>query len=61
VVTGEWRGLNNEELYDLYSSPNIIQVIKSRNISWARHVARMGDMKEAYRVLGGWVRERHNL
>jgi hypothetical protein len=50
-VTGEWRRLHNEELYDLYSSPNIIQVIKSRTIRYAVHVARMGDRTGAYRVL----------
>jgi len=50
MVTGEWRRLHNEELYDLYSSPYIIRVIKSRKIRWAKYVTRMGDMKEAYRV-----------
>jgi hypothetical protein len=41
-VTGEWRRLHNKELYALYSSPNIIPVIKSRSLRWARHVACMG-------------------
>jgi len=42
-VTGEWRRLHNEELNELYSSPNIARVIKSRRIRWAGHVARMGE------------------
>ena len=52
-VTGEWRKLHNEELNDLYSSPNIVQVIKSRKMRWAGHIAGMGDRKGTYRVLVG--------
>ena len=52
-VTGEWRRLHNEELNDLYSSPNIVRVIKSRRMRWAGHVVRMGEERGAYRVLVG--------
>jgi hypothetical protein len=52
-VTGAWRKLYNEELNDLYSSPNIIRVIKSRRMRWAGYVARMGEGRGAYRVLVG--------
>jgi len=44
-VTGEWRKLHNEELNDLYCSPNIVRVIKSRIMRWAGHVARMGGRR----------------
>jgi hypothetical protein len=50
-VTAEWRKLHNEELYDQYFSTNIVQVIKSRRMRLAGHVARMG--RGAYRVLWG--------
>jgi len=50
-VTGEWRGLHNEELNDLYSSPNIVRVIKWRRMRRAGHVARMGEKMGVYRVL----------
>ena len=50
---GEWKRLNNEELNDLYSSPNIVWVIKSRRMRWAGHVARMGEEKGMYGVLVG--------
>jgi len=52
-VTGEWRRLYNEELNDLYSSSNIVRVIKSRRMKWAGHVARMGEERGVYRVLVG--------
>jgi len=52
-VTGEWRRLHNEELNDLYSSPNILRVIKSRRMRWAGHVVCMGEERGAYRVLVG--------
>ena len=49
----EWRKLHNEELNDLYSSPSIFQVIKSRKMRWAGHSARMGDRRGVYRILVG--------
>jgi len=52
-VTREWRKLHNEELNVLYPSPNIVRVIKSRRMRWAGHVARMGERRGVYRVLGG--------
>ena len=52
-VTGEWRKLHNEELNDLYSSPNILRVIKSRRMRWVRHAARMGERRGVHRVLVG--------
>ena len=50
-VTGEWRKLHNEELNDLYSSPNIVWVIKSRRMRWAGHVAHMEEGRGVYKVL----------
>jgi len=52
-VTGDWRRLHNKELCTLYSSPNIIRVIKSRIMRWARYEAHMEDRRGAYRVLVG--------
>ena len=50
-VTGEWRKLHNEELNDLYYSPNVVWVIKSRRMRWAGHVARREDRRGVYRAL----------
>ena len=50
-VTGELRRMHNEELNDLYTSPNIVWVIKSRRKGWAGHVARMGEERVLYRLL----------
>jgi hypothetical protein len=52
-VTGDLRKLHNEELHNFYFSPNIIRLIKSRKMRWTRHVARMGETKNAYRILVG--------
>ena len=52
-VTGEWRKLHNEKLNDLYSSPSIVRVIKSRRMRWAGHVARMRERRDVYTVLVG--------
>ncbi|KAJ4429418.1 hypothetical protein ANN_21587 [Periplaneta americana] len=53
-VTREWGKLHNAELHALYSSPDIIRNIKSRRLRWAGHVARIGEFRNAYRVLVGW-------
>jgi len=52
-VTGKWRKLHNEELNDLYSLPNIVQVVKSRRMRWAGHMERMGEDRGVHRVLVG--------
>jgi hypothetical protein len=68
-VTAEWRKLHNKELHDLYSSPSIIRITKSRRMRWAGHVARMEEKRNAYRLsvgkperdhyenqgVGGWI------
>jgi hypothetical protein len=48
---GSWRKLHNDELHSLYSSPNIVRVIKSRRIRWTGHMARMGEERDVYRFL----------
>jgi hypothetical protein len=60
-ATGQWKGLHNEERNDLYSSPNIIRVIKSRRMRWAGNVACMGEKRGAYRILVGRPKGRRPL
>jgi hypothetical protein len=50
-VTGDWRKLHKEEFHDLYSSPSIVRIIKARRMKWAGHVARMGEKRNACRLL----------
>jgi hypothetical protein len=52
-VTGEGKKLHNEELHNLYTSPSIIRIIKSRRMRWAGHVAQMGEKRSMYRLLVG--------
>jgi hypothetical protein len=52
-MTEEWRKLHNEELHYLYSSPSIIRIMKARRMRWARHVTRMGEKRNAYKLLVG--------
>jgi hypothetical protein len=52
-VTGEWRKLHNEELQNLYCSPNVIRMIKSRRMKWVCHIAGMGEKRNAYRIFVG--------
>jgi hypothetical protein len=57
-VAGAWRRLHNEELHNMYASPNIIKVIKSREVRWVRHVACMREMRNTYKILIGKPRHR---
>jgi hypothetical protein len=57
-VTGGWRKLHNEELRNLYSSLNIIRMIKSRRMRWTGNIARMGEKRNAYRILVGKLEEK---
>jgi len=60
-VTGQWRKIRNEELNDLYISPNIFRVIKSRRMRWAWHVAHMGERRGLYRILVGKLEGKNSL
>jgi hypothetical protein len=60
-VTGKWRKLHNDELYDMYLSPNIVRMIKSRRMGWAGHVAGMGERRGAYRNLVGKPKGKRQL
>jgi hypothetical protein len=60
-VTGDWRKLQNEELHDLHSSPNILRVIKSRIMRRAGHIAWMGEERGVYRVLVGKLKGKRSL
>jgi hypothetical protein len=57
-VTGGWRKLHNEEPQNLYSSPSIIRLIKTRRMRWAGHVARMREKRDEYRILVGKPEEK---
>jgi hypothetical protein len=58
---GSWRKLHNDELHNLYSSPNIVRVIKSRRMRWAGHMARMGEGRGVYRVFVGRPEDKRPL
>jgi hypothetical protein len=60
-VTSEWRKLHNEEPNDLYCSPNIFRVTKSRRMRWAGHVACMGERRGAYTILVGKPKGKRQL
>jgi hypothetical protein len=60
-VTGEWRKLHNEELHNLYSSPDIIRQVKPKRMRWSSHVARMGEERKVYTVLVGKAEGRRPL
>jgi hypothetical protein len=58
VVTGGWRKLSNEEFHNLYSSPSIIRIIKTRRMRWAGHLAQVWENRNACRILLGKPEER---
>jgi hypothetical protein len=59
-TAGDWRRLNNEELHNLYASPNIIGVIRLRRIKWAGNIARVGDTRNAHKILVGKSEKRNH-
>jgi hypothetical protein len=59
-VTGEWKKLHSEELYNLYSYPDIIRQVKSRRMRWAGHVALMGEARKSVQGFGGKARRKEN-
>ena len=61
VGSGEWRRLHSEELHSLHRSANIVRVIKSRRLRWARHVARMEEGRSAFKILTGTPTEKRSL
>jgi hypothetical protein len=60
-VAGGWRGLHNEDLHNLYASPNVVRVIKQRRMRWAGHVACIGEMRNAYKILVGETEGKRSL
>jgi len=60
-VTGDWRRLHDEELHNLYASPNIIRVIKSRRMWWAEHVKRKGEIRNAYKIFIAKTERRYHV
>jgi hypothetical protein len=60
-LISDWKKLHNEELHNLYSSPNIIRMIKSKRMRWAGHVTRMGETINAYMILVGQPEEKRPL
>jgi hypothetical protein len=61
VVVGGWRRLHKEEIHNLYTSSNIIRVIKSRRMRWEADVARRGEMRNEYKILIGEPEEKNQL
>jgi hypothetical protein len=60
-VTGDWKKMHNEEFHNLYSSPNIIMIIKSRRMTWVGHILHMGEMKNTCQTLVGKLKEKRPL